>query len=79
MHDGTPGSTESARRIAEEGLTYHPQNWNLWERLALVDYQLGDNEKGAAAAKKAYELTGDANYLSLSEAIGKGIEFQINE
>ena len=77
LYDDTPGSTASARRILEQGIGFYPEDWSLWELLALANYQLDDKEKAIIAAKRAYQLTGDKRYQSLSEAITKGIKFHI--
>jgi protein O-mannosyl-transferase len=79
LYTSAPGSTESARKVAQEGLTEHPQTVALWEILALSNYQLGKKEEAANAAKHAYLLTKNKNYQALYTAITQGVEFNIKQ
>lgn len=79
LYESTPGSTNSAKRIAQEGLMKYPSNTNLWELFALANYQLGDKDKAAKATMQAYKISRDERYKKLSEIISQGIDFTIKQ
>ncbi len=68
----------SAKKVASEGLKYHPASWLLWMWLSISEYKLGNLQEALSEATKAYNLSANENTFRVLQNMQNKLPLEMN-